>query len=65
MTTTAAIKIELIKKQIKQVDIAKALGITPCAVGHYVHEREKSARFDKWVLENLGLDLPAMRDDLK
>ncbi len=43
------IKIELLKRGIKQVDIARDLGVSRSLVCHVINGRMKSARVEKYI----------------
>jgi len=67
MGISEELKKSLIDKGIRQVKIANDLSITKGAVSLFVNKptKEVSARFDNWVREHLGLDLPVMRAEEK
>ena len=43
------IKIELLKRGIKQADIARRLGVSRSAVSHVISGRGRSARIEKYI----------------
>jgi len=46
---TVQIKIELLKRGIKQVDIARALGVSRSVVSHVIAGRRRSRRVEKYI----------------
>jgi len=68
MTTTIdvakIIKQRLIARDLRQVDIARSLGISRAAVAQYVSGKQRSRRFDAWVLCFLDLDLVVLRAEM-
>ena len=49
------IKVALIKRRIKQMQIAQELGITPQAVNRAINGLGVNKRVDKWCEEHLGI----------
>ena len=49
---TTEIKVWMLKKGIRQMDIARDLGVTPQTVWQVLHGRCKSRRVTKWLLEH-------------
>ncbi len=54
---TIKIKTALLLKGLKQKDIAQDLGISSAAVSMFINGKRSSKRFEKWVKENLGIEL--------
>jgi len=55
------IKIELLKKDVAQAGIARSLQISEAAVSQFISGKEKSAKFDEWMLSTLNIDMKRMR----
>ncbi|HOW51795.1 MAG TPA: hypothetical protein PLV42_07110 [bacterium] len=56
------LKTELLKRNIKQVQIAKSLNLSDPAITRCIKGQSVSKRFDAWVLLNLELDLRKIRE---
>lgn len=46
------------KKNLTQSYITEALGVSHSSISRYIYGTRKSTRFNQWVKENLGLDIP-------
>jgi len=53
--TIRQIKFKLLEKNLKQIDIAAALGYSRYHLNNILSGRRKSEKFNKWVKENLGV----------
>ena len=51
------IKVAMMRKNITQHQIAQELGISDTAVYNYIRGVCHSRRFNKWIKENLNIDL--------
>jgi len=54
--TVKQIKFKLLEKNLKQVDMAIALGYSRYHLNNILSGRRKSEKFNKWVKENLGVE---------
>mgnify|MGYP002351210204 CR=1 FL=1 len=55
------IKKTLLDKGIRQIDIAHELCVTRSAVSQFIAGKERSKRFDDWVMRNLGISMDHLR----
>lgn len=49
------VKVQMIKKKIKQIDIAKKLGVKPCTVAGVVNGHRESRRIKQAIADAVGI----------
>lgn len=60
---TMVLKTALLQKNIRQREIAEALGISRAAIAQYIAGKQRSHRFDEWISANLDINMDRLREE--